>query len=249
MASPTQWTWVWASSRSRWWIGRPGVMQSMGSQIVRLDWVTELNWDVRCFPAGSEGKNPVANAGDGDSISESGRAPGEGNDNLLQYSCLGNPMDRGASWSIGSHGVATDTEPFIHRVCNSSHDTAQAVPFLTAQELDEPSVFRLQTFLDSEESSQVQLWPFSRLLFFSASGTWLDILLYLLSPPYFPLLHLPLYCSALSAEIFLVLFLPGPLLKGCITISSWISLLDVSMLNHIFKLWAFFSGLEFWSFT
>ena len=30
MASPTQWTWVWASSRSRWWTGKPGVVQSMG---------------------------------------------------------------------------------------------------------------------------------------------------------------------------------------------------------------------------
>ena len=42
MASPTQWTWVWASSRSWWWTGKPGVLQSMGSQRVRHDWVTEL---------------------------------------------------------------------------------------------------------------------------------------------------------------------------------------------------------------
>ena len=44
MASPTGWTWVWASSRSWWWTGRPGLLQSMGSQRVRHDWVTELNW-------------------------------------------------------------------------------------------------------------------------------------------------------------------------------------------------------------
>ena len=44
MASPTQWTWVWVNSRSWWWTGRPGVLQSMGSQRVRHDWVTELNW-------------------------------------------------------------------------------------------------------------------------------------------------------------------------------------------------------------
>ena len=44
MASPTWWTWVWASSRSWWWTGRPGVLQSMGPQRVRHDWVTELNW-------------------------------------------------------------------------------------------------------------------------------------------------------------------------------------------------------------
>ena len=40
-ASPTQWTWVWASSEGRWWTGKPGVLQSMGSQRVGHDWVTE----------------------------------------------------------------------------------------------------------------------------------------------------------------------------------------------------------------
>ena len=44
MASPTQWTWVWVNSRSRWWTGRPGVLQSMWSQRVGHDWVTELSW-------------------------------------------------------------------------------------------------------------------------------------------------------------------------------------------------------------
>ena len=44
MASPTQWTWVWVNARSWWWTGRPGILQSMGSQTVRHDWVTELNW-------------------------------------------------------------------------------------------------------------------------------------------------------------------------------------------------------------
>ena len=44
LASPTQWTRVWASSGRWWWTGRPGVLQSMGSQRVRHDWVTKLNW-------------------------------------------------------------------------------------------------------------------------------------------------------------------------------------------------------------
>ena len=43
MASPTQWTWVWASSKSWWWTGRPGMLHSMGSQRVWHNWVTELN--------------------------------------------------------------------------------------------------------------------------------------------------------------------------------------------------------------
>ena len=44
MASPTQWTWVWVGSGSWWWTGKPGVLQFMGSQIIRHDWATELNW-------------------------------------------------------------------------------------------------------------------------------------------------------------------------------------------------------------
>ena len=44
MASQTQWTWVWVSSGSWWWAGKPGLLQSMGWQRVRHDWVTELNW-------------------------------------------------------------------------------------------------------------------------------------------------------------------------------------------------------------
>ena len=44
MASPTQWTWVWVNSRSWYRTGRPGVLQSMGSQRVGHDWATELIW-------------------------------------------------------------------------------------------------------------------------------------------------------------------------------------------------------------
>ena len=44
MASPTWWTWVWASSGSWWWTGKPGVLQSMGPQRVRHNWTTELKW-------------------------------------------------------------------------------------------------------------------------------------------------------------------------------------------------------------
>ena len=43
MASLSQWTWVWVNSGSWWWTGRPGVLQSMGSQRVGHNWATELN--------------------------------------------------------------------------------------------------------------------------------------------------------------------------------------------------------------
>ena len=56
------------------------------------------------FPVGSAIKDPLAVAGDSGSIPGSGRSPGEGNGNPLQYSCLGNPMDREAQWAT-VHGV------------------------------------------------------------------------------------------------------------------------------------------------
>ena len=46
MASLMQWTWVWVGSRSWWWTGKPGVLQSMGLQRVRHNWATELNWSI-----------------------------------------------------------------------------------------------------------------------------------------------------------------------------------------------------------
>jgi len=49
MASPTQWMWVWVSSGSWWWTGKPGVLQSMWSQRVGHDWATELNWTNKCL--------------------------------------------------------------------------------------------------------------------------------------------------------------------------------------------------------
>ena len=57
------------------------------------------------FPGNSGVKNLQASAGGSGSIPGSGRSPGEGNGNPLQYSCLENPMDGGAWWTR-VHGVA-----------------------------------------------------------------------------------------------------------------------------------------------
>ena len=56
------------------------------------------------FPGGSDSKESACSAGDTGLMSESGRSPGEGNGNSLQYSCLENPMDGGA-WQATVHGV------------------------------------------------------------------------------------------------------------------------------------------------
>ena len=57
------------------------------------------------FLGGSDGKESACNAGDSGLILGSGLCPGEGSGYLLQYSCLENPMDRGA-WRDAVHGVA-----------------------------------------------------------------------------------------------------------------------------------------------
>ena len=61
------------------------------------------------YKVGSVGKESICNAGDLSSISELGRSPGEGNNNPLQYSCLGNPMGRGA-WSTMVQEVAKESD-------------------------------------------------------------------------------------------------------------------------------------------
>ena len=68
-----------------------------------------------CLPQWHSGKETTYNAGDAGSIPGSGRCPGEGNGYPLQYSCLGNPKDRGAWWAI-VHG---STKSWI-RVSNST---------------------------------------------------------------------------------------------------------------------------------
>ena len=61
------------------------------------------------FPSGSDGKESACNTGDLDSVPESGRSPGEGSGNPLQYSCLGTPTDREAWW-ITVHGVIKELD-------------------------------------------------------------------------------------------------------------------------------------------
>ena len=79
------------------------------------------------LPWCSEGKESVSNAGDSSSVPGLGRSPGEGNGNLLQYSCLENPMDRGA-WQATVHGVAkswtqlSNQHFHFHRTQNSDRD-------------------------------------------------------------------------------------------------------------------------------
>ena len=60
MASLTQWTWVWVNSGSWWWTERPGLLQSTGSQRVRHDWATEVNWTHQCTLLSYELKKKIS---------------------------------------------------------------------------------------------------------------------------------------------------------------------------------------------
>ena len=76
------------------------------------------------FPGGSDGKASASKAGDPDSIPGLGRSPGGGKGNPLQYSCLENPMDRGAWWAT-VHGAAKEldtTERLHFHFKNNSND-------------------------------------------------------------------------------------------------------------------------------
>ena len=120
MASQTRWTWVWVSSRSWRWTGKPGVLQCMGSQTVEHDWATELNWTEqepayqfrRCK---RQGFDPCL-----------GRSSGKVNAYPLQYSCLQSLMDREDCWPI-VHGV-TKSQTQLKSLSSSSNKIQGKVP-------------------------------------------------------------------------------------------------------------------------
>ena len=73
------------------------------------------------FPGGSDGEESANNTRDVGSVPGSGRSPGEGNDNVVQYSCLENPLDRGAQQAT-VHGVTksqTQLSMHIHTLLNN----------------------------------------------------------------------------------------------------------------------------------
>ena len=123
-----------------WYSWRPGVLQSIGLQSrTWLSYWTELNWrEFWGFPGGSVVKNSPANAGearDAGSIPRSGRSPGGGNGNPLQYSCLENLMD-GEVWQATVHWVTKSRTwlsdfPFPFLDLSSNNLLEQETPDLT----------------------------------------------------------------------------------------------------------------------
>ena len=113
------------------------------------------------FPCGSEGKASARNAGDQSSIPGSGRFPGEGNGNPLQYCCLENPLDGGAWWAT------------VHRVANSWTQFSDFTSLHTFLQNDQIILCHYEVCLvewtGKEASRNYVLWPhtyFSHQLFF-----------------------------------------------------------------------------------
>ena len=105
----------WFNGHGFWWTtgvgdGQGGLACCGSWGLKESDMTERLNWTElkkQGFPGSAGVKNPLANAGNTSLIPGSGRSPAVQYGNPLQYSCLGNPMDRGAWWAT------------IHRAANS----------------------------------------------------------------------------------------------------------------------------------
>ena len=96
-----------ASLQMEWYFSHCVIIQDRSDKKVaniQLTFHNMLTTKKKDFPGCSDGKESAWNSGDLGSIPGSGRSPGEGNGNTLQYSCLENPRDRGA-WQATVHGV------------------------------------------------------------------------------------------------------------------------------------------------
>ena len=107
---------MWGAAACAWRIGEQRSWWRNSTQLLALRiWASFWcsNWHGtylvplshrRGFPGGSDSKESACNAADPGSIPGSGRSPGEGHSNPLQYSCLENPMDKGV-WQATVHGM------------------------------------------------------------------------------------------------------------------------------------------------
>ena len=109
------------------------------------------------FPGDSDGKEFVCNAGDMSSILGSGRSPGEGNGYPLQYSCLGNPTDRG-TWQAMVHAVAKELDMTQHLNNKSSKMLLSTKTFFHPFLLNSRSSLQSMTILLAPLSSILVLF-------------------------------------------------------------------------------------------
>ena len=118
------------------------LLQQLGSLSFQLNWAKAKHSfpSSFSFPGGSDDKESACNVGDPVLILESGGSPGEGNGNLLQYSCLQNPMDRG-TWlhSPQGHTEPHTTEGLTHFPSLSPQFGSDCIPSASQLLLGAPS--------------------------------------------------------------------------------------------------------------
>ena len=104
MASPTQWTWVWVSSRSWWWTGKPSVLQSIGSLRVGHDWVIELNWTEYMYAAAKSLQSCLTLCNPLNSSPPGSPVPGILQARILDWFTIS--FSRGSSWARNQFPVS-----------------------------------------------------------------------------------------------------------------------------------------------
>ena len=141
-----------------------------------MDWITAgspVLYYLLGSPGGSDGKESICNVGDPGLIPGSGRSPGEGHGNPLQYSCLENPMDRGARWAtvIGVAKSWTWLSTNTDGVCSNSCPVESVMPskhlILCHSLLLLPSIFPSIAVFSSESALCIKwskYWTFSFIL-------------------------------------------------------------------------------------
>ena len=130
---------IWPTGGCYWW------------RLIRnsLLWQFELSGLTSLclgFPGGSDGKESICNAGDQGSIPGLGRSPGEGNGNILSYSCLENPMDRGAWWDAVP-GVSKSQTQLEWLKQTHTHNPLKFLHLWGSTLLLETQTFELQIYL------------------------------------------------------------------------------------------------------
>ena len=122
----------------------------------------------RGFPDGSDGEESACSAGDLGLIAGLERFPGEGNGNLLQHSCLGNPMDRGA-WQVTICVILRVkcklvTKAHTHHHLKTAHGLTSFILFCLAKYLTSFHVLVNHLYISSGEGSMQALYPFKKLV-------------------------------------------------------------------------------------
>ena len=155
---------IWLSHLKR--TGWPLQVLKIGFVFAFFAWFFKPPMAQADLPHGSAGKESACSAGDVGLITGLRRSPGEGNGNLLQYSCLENPMDRGA-WQTTVHGAAksqtwlsnwttTTFNPLHNHISTwpcSNMEGFQIIVILVVQIMEVT-----KEFVDETQSLRVEMW-------------------------------------------------------------------------------------------